>query len=269
MAGFIRKSLLGALTALALGYLGFVGFLYGAQESLIFNGHVLPADHEFQTALPYEELSIESDGATLNGLHFKQDNPRGLVFFLRGNSGNLQSWTTGVEFYRTVNYDMFMFDYRGSGKTTGDIESEAQLHADVRAAWDVIAPQYKGKPIVLYGRSLGAAFATRLATEVDPDLLVLVSPFQNMLTMAQSRYPFVPSQILRYPFANDAHIAEVNAPVLLVHGDRDWFIPLSHSEALLERAQAPAELLVIEGAGHNDIHRFPTYLNGLAAALPN
>ncbi|MEO0950197.1 MAG: alpha/beta hydrolase, partial [Pseudomonadota bacterium] len=62
---------------------------------------------------------------------------------------------------------------------------------------------------------------------------------------------------------------EVNAPVLLVHGDRDWFIPLSHSETLLERAQAPAELLVIEGAGHNDIHRFPTYLNGLAAALPN
>lgn len=258
-----------AAAALVLGYMGFVGYLYAAQESLIFNGHVLPADHEFQTALPYEELSIESDGATLNGLHFKQENPRGLVFFLRGNSGNLQSWTTGVEFYRTVNYDMFMFDYRGSGKTIGDIESEAQMHADVRAAWDVIAPQYEGKPIVLYGRSLGAAFATRLATKVDPELLVLVSPFQSMLTMAQSRYPFVPTKVLRYPFANDAAIAEVTAPVLLVHGDKDWFIPLSHSEALLERAKSPAELLVIEGAGHNDIHRFPTYLNGLAAALPN
>ncbi|MEO0617480.1 MAG: alpha/beta family hydrolase, partial [Pseudomonadota bacterium] len=176
---------------------------------------------------------------------------------------------TGVEFYRTVNYDMFMFDYRGSGKTTGDIDGEAQLHADVRAAWDVIAPQYEGKPIVLYGRSLGAAFATRLATEVDPDLLVLVSPFESMVTMAQSRYPFVPEQILRYPFRNDAHIAEVSTPILLVHGNRDRFIPISHSEALLERAESPAELLVIEGAGHGDIHRYPSYLNGLAAALPN
>lgn len=269
MASSVRKTLFGVVTAAVVGYAGFVGFLYAAQESLIFNGHVLPADHEFRTALPYEEVSITSDGATLNGLLFRQPNPRGLVFFLRGNSGNLQSWTTGVEFYQRVNYDMFMFDYRGSGKTIGDIENEAQLHADVRAAWDAIAPRYEDKPIVLYGRSLGAAFATRLATQVEPDLLVLVSPFRNMLSMAQARYPFVPTQILRYPFRNDEAIAEVTAPVLLVHGDRDGFIPLSHSEALLERASAPTELLVIEGAGHNDIHRFATYLDGLAAALPD
>lgn len=199
----------------------------------------------------------------------RQPNPRGLVFFLRGNGGNLQSWTTGVEFYRHVNYDLFMFDYRGSGKSTGAIESETQLHADVRRAWDSIAPQYEGKPVVLYGRSLGAAFATKLAADVTPDLLILVSPFRNMLEMAQARYPLVPSHILRYPFPNDERISDVRAPIVFVHGDRDRFIPLSHSKALLASASAPADLLVIEGAGHRDIHRFASYLDGLAAALPD
>ncbi len=273
MSGLLKHRLsraaASAAAVLAIGYLGFVGYLYAAQESLIFNGYTLPADHEFEAALPFEEVSIESGGAVLNGLHFRQPSPRGLVFFLRGNGGNLQSWTTGVEFYRRVNYDLFMFDYRGSGKSTGEIESEAQLHGDVRAAWEAIAPQYAGKPVVLYGRSLGAAFATKLATEVDPDLLILVSPFRNMLDMAQARYPLVPSAILRYPFRNDERIAEVRAPVLFVHGDRDRFIPLAHSEALMDSVTAPAELLVIEGAGHQDIHRYSSYLDGLAAVLPD
>jgi uncharacterized protein len=63
-----------------------------------------------------------------------------------------------------VNYDLFIIDYRGYGKSTGRIESEVQLHADVRAAWEAIAPRYRGKPIVIYGRSLGTGLAASLAT---------------------------------------------------------------------------------------------------------
>ena len=66
-------------------------------------------------------------GATLHALHFMQEQPRGLVFFLHGNAGNLQTWTTGIDFYRRVNYDLFILDYRGYGKSTGHIESEQQL----------------------------------------------------------------------------------------------------------------------------------------------
>ncbi len=250
-------------------YLLFVGYLYAGQETLIFPASALPADHVFRTEIPCEELTIEVDGAKLSALHFRQPNPRGLVFFLHGNGGNLQSWTRGVDFYRQVNYDLFIIDYRGYGKSTGRIESEEQLHADMRVAWDLVAGEYADKPIVLYGRSLGTALATKLATEVDTELLVLVSPFQNMLSMAHGRYPFVPSGILRYPFPTDDLIGDVTAPILLVHGDRDRFIPLEHSEALIERANSPAELLVIEGGNHYNIHQHRTYLEGFAAALPD
>ncbi len=63
----------------------------------------------------FEEVRIPVTGAALDALHFMQDDPRGLVFFRHGNGGNPQTWTTGIDFCRRVNYDLFIFDYRGYG----------------------------------------------------------------------------------------------------------------------------------------------------------
>jgi alpha-beta hydrolase superfamily lysophospholipase len=84
------------------------------------------------------------------------------------------------DFYRAANYDLFMLDYRGYGKSSGRIESEAQLRADVLAAWRTVEAQYAGKRKVIYGRSLGTALAAGLAAEVQPDLTILVSPYCDM-----------------------------------------------------------------------------------------
>ncbi|MBK9609020.1 MAG: alpha/beta fold hydrolase [Betaproteobacteria bacterium] len=252
-----------------LGYAGIVGGLYALQEKLIFPASTLPADYKFAFDLPFEELRIPVPGAELSTLHFRQPEPRGLVFFLHGNGGDLSSWTTNVDFYRRVNYDLFIIDYRGYGKSTGRIESEAQLHADVRAAWDAVAPAYRARklPIVIYGRSLGTGLAAYLARDVNPALLMLVTPFTSLAAAATRAYPFVPEWVLKYPLRTDAVIGAVKSPVLLVHGTRDTLIPLADSERLHALARSPAELLVIEGAGHNDIHQFPVYLEGLAARL--
>ncbi|TXC66715.1 lysophospholipase [Piscinibacter aquaticus] len=98
-----------------------------------------------------------------------------------------------------------MLDYRGYGKSSGRIESEAQLHADVRAVWRAVAPHYAGKRVVLYGRSLGTALAASLAAELQPDLTMLVSPYTSMEAMARQHYPWVPGALLRYPLRTDEH----------------------------------------------------------------
>ena len=252
-----------------LAYAGIVLALYLLQERLIFPASVLPADYQFHFDQRFKEIRIPVPGASLDALHFTQPDPRGLVFFLHGNAGDLSTWTTGIDFYRKVNYDLFMFDYRGYGKSTGKIDGEAQLHADARAAWDAIAPAYKSRnlPIVIYGRSLGTGLAAQLARDVSPALLVLVTPYASLAAAAGRAYPFAPEWILKYPLRTEAIIGEVKSPVLLVHGTRDAVIPLSDSERLRSLAPAPAGLLVIDGAGHNDIHRFPAYLDGLAARL--
>jgi alpha-beta hydrolase superfamily lysophospholipase len=251
----------------ALGYAGLLGLLYASQERLIFHGVPLPADYRFEFDQRFDEIRIPVAGATLDALHFMQDRPRGLVFFIHGNAGNLATWTTGIDFYRRVNYDLFIFDYRGYGKSTGRIESEDQLVADVRAAWDAIAPRYQGKPIVVYGRSLGTGLATRLARDVDPALLVLVSPYTSLAAVGKREYPFVPERLNKYPLRTDELIGEIRCPILLVHGTADSLIPFSESEKLKTLARAPAELLPVPGAGHHDLQHSPVYLDGLAAHL--
>jgi len=251
----------------ALGYGGALGLLYLKQERIILPASALAADYRFQFDQPFEEVWIPVQGASLHALHFKQPHPRGVVFFLHGNAGNLVSWTTGVDFYRRVNYDLFIVDYRGYGKSTGHIENEAQLHADARAAYDAMAPLYRDKPIVIYGRSLGTALAASLARDVQPRLLVLVSPFSSLAASAAQAYPWAPGWVLKYPLRTDVIIGDVKSPILLIHGSEDKLIPLSHSERLKALARSPVELLVVPGAGHGDIHKFPVYLDGLAARL--
>ena len=187
-----------------------LALLYFAQERLIFPSTKLPADHAFRFGQQrFAEVRIPVPGATLHALHFTQPEPRGLVFFLHGNAGNLQTWTTGVDFYRHVNYDLFILDYRGYGKSTGTIDGEDQLHADVRAAWDAIAPRYRDLPIVIYGRSLGTGLAARLARDVPPALLVLVTPYSSLAAAARRAFPMAPDFLLKYRLRTDTLIGDV------------------------------------------------------------
>ena len=254
-----------ALGALVLLYAGLVGFIGARQESLIFFPVPLAPDHRYSVS-GLDEVTIPVEGAVLHARHFRQPSPKGVVFFLHGNGGNADSWITGLDLYRRTNYDLFLLDYRGYGKSTGTIESEEQLHKDVRAAWDSISARYAGKPNVIYGRSLGTGLAARLAVELQPALTVLVSPYFSLQALGDEHYPFIPHAVLRYPLRTDLWLPKIASPVMLVHGSGDTLIPPGHSVRLKSLAQRP-ELLLVEGAGHNDIHNFPTYFDTLVSRL--
>ncbi|HTT09800.1 MAG TPA: alpha/beta fold hydrolase [Burkholderiaceae bacterium] len=256
-----RRVLRMTLIAVAI-YGGVLLLLYWKQEFLLFAPTRLPPGHRFSVP-DVVERTIDVDGATLSALHFRQPGAKGVVFFLHGNAGSLEQWLTGTDFYRRTGFDLFMLDYRGYGKSTGRITSEAQLHADVRAAWQAIAPEYAGRKVVLYGRSLGSGLATRLATEVDADLLVLVSPYSSLRDVARDHYPWVPGALLRYPMRTDEWLPHVRMPVLILHGDRDRIIGVEHAERL--RALHPAaELVRLRGVDHNDIDLSQEYQRNLA-----
>jgi hypothetical protein len=242
-----------------------LGAVYWQQESLLFAPEPLPADHVFSIA-DATEVRIDVPGATLSALHLRLPDPKGVVFFLHGNGGNLSTWFTSSEFYRRANFDLFMLDYRGYGKSTGRIESEAQLRADVRAAWGWLAPRYAGKPAVVYGRSLGSALAAGLAAEVRPALTVLVSPYCSMGELARLHYPLLPTMLLRYPLSTCDDVAALHSPLLLLHGEQDALIPIVHSERILARASG-AELVRVPGAGHGDVHGFDIYTEALMRRL--
>lgn len=264
MTALLKAGLMLAL--LALLYLLLLALLWWGQERLLFQPQQLPAHHRFDVGPDVVETWVDVPGARLNALHLRRPQPAGVVFFVHGNAGSLDNWFVNLEFYRENNFDLFMFDYRGFGKSSGRIGSQAQLEADVRAAWASIAPRYAGMRTVFYGRSLGTGPATTLAAEFTPDLLVLVSPYSSMRDIARLHYPWVPGALLRYPLSTQETLPRVQSPVLLAHGGQDTLIPASHSQIL--KARLPqAQLLLVPDAGHGDIHESPVYLSTLAAAL--
>jgi uncharacterized protein len=254
------------LLAVLLLYLALLAALWFAQERLLFAPQTLPAAHRFDVAADVKEVWIDVPGARLNALHLRQPQARGVVFFLHGNAGSLDNWFVNTELYRRAQLDLFMLDYRGYGKSSGRIESEAQLHADVRAAWLSIAARYEGRKRVILGRSLGTGLAAMLAAELQPELTVLISPYTSLQALAAEHYAWVPSALLRYPLRSDQALPRVKSHVLLVHGERDALIGPQHSRQL--QALVPhARMLWIANAGHNDLHQSAAYLDGLAAAF--
>jgi uncharacterized protein len=260
------SKLLVAVVAVGAAYGLLLLLVWWGQERLIFVPMRLPADHRFAFGADVHEVHVEVPGARLHALHLRQPAARGIVFFLHGNAGNLDGWFSESEFYRRQNFDLFMLDYRGYGKSGGRIASQAELEADVRAAWAQIAPAYAGRKRVIAGQSLGSALAAALAAEVQPDLTLLISPYDSMRALAAEHYRWVPLALLRYPLDTAAALARVRTPVLLVHGEHDALIAPAHAERLA-RVAPQAELVIVRGAGHNDLPAFAPYFDAIAAAL--
>ena len=137
--------------------------LYYLQDYFLFKPEKLPKDFQFlyenQIA---DEYNLETrDGAIINGLHFKVDKPKGVVLYLKGNSKSIKGWGKfAVDFTRSE-YDVIMVDYRGFGKSTGK-RSQKAIKRDLQFVYDKIKEQVDEKYIILYGRSLGSGFATKL-----------------------------------------------------------------------------------------------------------
>lgn len=264
------NTILTVAVAAGVLYAGAMAWLWLGQEKLLFAPSSLAADVPLAMAPDVHEVTVAVPGAQLSALHLRLPDPKGVVFFLHGNGGSLQNWFVNPEYYRRANFDLFMIDYRGYGKSSGRIQSEDQLRADVRVAFATIAARYASRKVVVYGRSLGSGLAAGLSAELQasrpPDLTVLVSPYRSMVALATEHYRWVPQQLLRYPLRTDAILARVRSPLLLIHGAHDPLIAPSHSRSLL--ALAPhGSLAIIERAAHNDLQEFDDYLNVFARAL--
>lgn len=261
-----------ACVALAI-YIALCAVLYFFQARMIFPASPLPADFSFRAMDGVEEVKIPIDVGDLSGLHFKNPSPKGLIFFLHGNAGNLDTWVPDVDYYRREDFDLFMLDYRGYGKSDGKVISQQQIVDDVKKAWQLVGPVYQERniPVMIYGRSIGTYFATKLASEVSHDALVLVSPFSSMRALVAEKFPLMPRFLLRFKLRTDLIFPKVGSPIYLIHGDKDVLIPFAHAQTLASLSN-DIKLTKVAGAGHSDIHDFERYkstMSSIARSIAN
>ena len=116
----MKKVLLKILITVFSLYIVLCGLLYLFQEKLIFFPQKIENNYQFKFEQKFEEQNIKTtDGKLLNGLLYKTDNSKGLIFYMHGNAGSLRSWGNVAKTYTDLNYDIFILDYRGYGKSEG------------------------------------------------------------------------------------------------------------------------------------------------------
>jgi uncharacterized protein len=256
------------LKTIAIAYLLLCILLYFIQERLIFYPQKIPANYKFEFDQPFEELYFKTtDNILLHGILFKADSSKGLIFYLHGNAGSLASWGQIAKAYTNLQYDLFMLDYRGYGKSEGSISSEKQFYEDVQLAYNNVKQKYNEKEMVVLGYSIGTGAATKLAAANQPRLLILQAPYFSLTDILNHTFHIVPPFILKYKFATNTFFKDCKMPVVIFHGNKDEVIYYGSSLKLKELSKPADTLITLEGQGHNGISDNPAYLSALQKIL--
>jgi fermentation-respiration switch protein FrsA (DUF1100 family) len=196
------------------------------------------------------------DGIKLHGWFFplQQDGP--VILFCHGNAGNISHRLDNVARLLEENIQVFIFDYRGYGRSGGR-PSEKGIYLDGLAAYDFLVRK-EGIPasdIVVFGRSLGAAVAVEVALQKEIRSVILESAFTSTKDMAKAMLLFKPlSPFMPTNYDNLAKISRLQIPKLIIHGDRDEIVPFAMGQRLFDAAERPKDFYLIPGAGHNDTY---------------
>jgi pimeloyl-ACP methyl ester carboxylesterase len=252
-----------AVVLIAVGlvvYAAICGALYFAQRSMLY---FPTAESRSQRA---EVLKIAADGAVLKVWHVPIPGDGALLYF-GGNGEDVASNIAPLS-AALPHAALFLANYRGYGGSTG-APSEKAILADAEILFDRVQAQHARVAVV--GRSLGSGVAVHLASVRDVSKLVLVTPYDSVLRIAQGRLPFVPvSWLLEDTFDSLSKAPRVHAPVLVLLAERDSSIPRANSERLVSAfGSARVSARTFSGADHNSISDSPEYWRAVADFVLN
>lgn len=249
---FLKKTLKYLLFLAVSGYVLLCGLLYFYQESLLFHPEKLQDDFSFEFNNEFIERNITTpSGNTINTLLFKQENAKGIIFYLHGNANSLKSVGNVSGHFLPLGYDVFMIDYPGYGKSTNEINDQEILFSDVQFVYDDLKKSYAESSIVVLGYSIGTGIAAHLTSQNDPSVLILHAPYYSMTDMMQRTYPFIPTAILKYDLATHEYLKNTSVPVHIFHGVDDTVIPLESAVMLSKELEIP--LYKLQSQGHRDV----------------
>ncbi len=235
-------------------YLILCAALYFFQEKVLFHPRKIEAQYTFKYPNAQEIwIPVENNTVKLHGLWFKKPKSKGVILYLHGNGGTMRQVGYLGNHYNQYGYDFLAYDYRGYGKSEGEITSETQFYNDAQEVLNYVKKQYSDSNIVIIGYSVGTATAAKLAADNSINQLILLAPYFSMENMKNERYlSFVPSFLLRYPFNTDENLKKVEEPVTLFHGKNDRVISFSNS-LKLKQDLPDLDLYLLENQGHGGI----------------
>lgn len=252
------RRLLYVALAIAIGGAGLVIVSPALAERLLFFPSRMPAvpPPVIGGVQGVDVWFTAEDGVRLHAWWFEAAPGAPVLVHFHGNAGDIRTRLYVADAFAPRGLSVLLASYRGYGRSEGR-PTEQGLYRDGEAALRFAAEKAGGpRRAALYGHSLGAAVATRVASEHDVGALILESPFTSLAEIGRSAYPFLPRILfrrLRDRLDNQTAIRDVHAPVLVIHGLADTIVPARMGRDIHERAPGRKEWFPVPGAGHNDV----------------
>lgn len=244
-------------------YVAFAGVMYLGQRRLMY----LPSSNLPDPALSGVPEMHPVPLNTADGLELVSwyrpppGSGRPVLVFFHGNAGHIGFRGDKLRPYLDAGFGVLIVEYRGYGGNPGR-PSEQGLYADGRAALAFLERErVPTDRLVLYGESLGAGVAVRLAAERAEDrpvgAVVLEAPFTSIAAVAQWHYFYLPAYwLVKDRFDIEAWIGRIKAPLFVLQGERDEVVPVSLGRALYAAAGEPKEAEWHLRARHNDLYDY-------------
>ena len=251
------KKILESALLVFLALVAYVVLLVSCENRLIYHPYQYPDGlwEASQVPFKFEDVWFEAeDGVKLHGWYVPTENARATWLFFHGNAGNLTHRIANVALLQSLNLNIFIFDYRGYGRSAGTPDEKGLL-LDSEAAYQVLMDRYQTDPdtLFLFGRSLGGFFAADTATRHKVAGVILESTFTSAQDMAKKMMPLLPiGFVIRSKLDAINKVPQLKMPKLFFHGTKDEIVPYQLGQKLYKASAEPKEFYAIEGARHND-----------------
>lgn len=242
--GLTRRILIRLVRLPLLLYVALLLFGWLGSEDMIF----VPQPASYRDDERVLKIKV-GDGERISAMYFTNPAARATVLYSHGNAEDIGDLEPGLTELAKAGFNVLAYDYRGYGTSSGS-PSELAAYQDIEAAYAYLTNTLRVAPsnLIVYGRSVGSGPSVHLASREPVAGLVLQSGFTSAFRV-MTHVKIAPFD----RFDNLARIPQVKCPILLFHGTVDTVIPPWHSERLQAAATAPAKLVAIPNAGHNDL----------------
>lgn len=251
------------IKTLIIVYVSVLVVLVLGQRHLIY--HPETYDSYNQTYLDANNIDVVTDGDVLEWLALpfiggKEHDKNTVVILFHGNGGAAIHRVFKAKLFNLYGYDVVLAEYPGYGTNTDTRPSESAFYEAGRTIIRQTKKDFPGHELIIYGESIGSGTAVQMATEFDIKALIVEVGFSSLMDVAQNIYPFFPvGYLLKDRYDNISKISEVDATLIIIHGEKDTIIPIKYGEKLFDAAGEKKYFIRIDEAGHNDVYDFMAF----------
>ena len=225
--------------------------------------------HPFNFPRPFKEINLPVNAEkNLSIVQFTVPDSvcKGVVLYFHGNRKNIERYAPFATNFTRNNYEVWMIDYPGFGKSTGK-RTEQIMYDDAATLYKMARARFSKDSIIIYGKSIGTGVAAQLASIRDCKRVILETPYYSIdALMKHYAFMYPVSWLAKYHFPTYSYFKKIEVPITLFHGTKDEVIPYKQAQKLANENPG-VELVTIEKGKHNNLNDSPVFHQHLDALL--